>query len=171
MSKLLVAYFSRTNKSKALAEVIAKKCEADLFAIEPVKEYSSNYILCVGQAKIEHFQNARPAMKQELNNLKDYDKVVLVFPIWWFTCPNIILAFLEKYAKELKGKTILPVCTFDGSGKGASEPDMAKACPEAKFLPIVQVKKPNKELNEDIGGMVAMVMTKGMVLTSQVLDF
>lgn len=171
MSKLLVAYFSRTGKSKALAEVIAAKSEADIFAIEPVKEYSSNYILCVGQAKIEHFQKARPALKQDCKAIADYDKIVLVFPIWWFTCPNIILAFLEKYAQELKGKTILPVCTFDGSGKGASELDMAKACPEAKFLPIVQVKKPNPASNDSVGGMLATVLKKGLLLTSQVLDF
>lgn len=171
MSKYLVAYFSRTGKTKALAEAIAQKAEADIFAIEPVKEYSSNYIICVGQAKIEHFQKARPEMKSECEKLAAYDKVVLVFPIWWFTCPNIILAFLEKYAKELKGKTILPVCTFDGSGKGASEVDMAKACPMAKFLPILEVKKPNAESNETMGGLIAAVVTKGLVLTSQVLKF
>lgn len=170
MKNSLVVYFSRTGKSKALAETIATKAEADIFAIESVKEYSSSYIICVGQAKIEHFQKARPALKNECKNIQEYEKVVLVFPIWWFTCPNIILAFLEKYAQELKGKTIMPVCTFDGSGKGASEQDMTKACPDAKWLPIVQVKKPTKALNESVGGMIATVVKRNLVLSSQVLD-
>ena len=167
MPEILVAYFSRTGRSKALAEAIAAKCQADTFAMEPVKAYSSSYVLCVAQAKLEHFSKARPELKQEPEELQKYDKIILVFPIWWFTCPNIILAFLEKHADELTGKTILPVCTFDGSGKGASEKDMAQACPKANFLPVVEVKKANLEL----AGTVAMLAEKQPPLADKLMEF
>lgn len=59
MKKTLIAYFTRTGITKKLAEDTAKQTGADLFAIEPVKEYSSTYLVCVGQAKLENLQNAR----------------------------------------------------------------------------------------------------------------
>lgn len=42
MKKTLIAYFTRTGITKKLAEDTAKQTGADLFAIEPVKEYSSS---------------------------------------------------------------------------------------------------------------------------------
>lgn len=82
MKKTLIAYFTRTGITKKLAEDTAKQTGADLFAIEPVKEYSSSYLICVGQAKLENLQNARPAMKAKPQNLQDYDTIVVMFPIW-----------------------------------------------------------------------------------------
>lgn len=104
MKKTLIAYFTRTGITKKLAEYTAKQTGADLFAIEPVKEYSSSYLICVGQAKLENLQNARPAIKAKPQNLQDYDTIVVMFPIWWFTCPNIILTFLEE--NDLSGKQL-----------------------------------------------------------------
>ena len=88
MKKTLIAYFTRTGITKKLAEYTAKQTGADLFAIEPVKEYSSSYLICVGQAKLENLQNARPAIKAKPQNLQDYDTIVVMFPIWWFTWPQ-----------------------------------------------------------------------------------
>ena len=78
MKKTLIAYFTRTGITKKLAEDTAKQTGADLFAIEPVKEYSSSYLICVGQAKIENLQNARPAIKAKPQNLQDYDTIVVM---------------------------------------------------------------------------------------------
>ena len=50
MKKTLIAYFTRTGITKKLAEYTAKQTGADLFAIEPVKEYSSSYLRRPGQA-------------------------------------------------------------------------------------------------------------------------
>ena len=50
MKKTLIAYFTRTGITQKLAEATAKQTGADLFAIEPVKTYSSTYLVCVGQA-------------------------------------------------------------------------------------------------------------------------
>ncbi len=136
MKNTLVAYFSRTGITEKLAEDVAKNINAAAFAIEPVKNYSSNYMLCVAQAKIENLQHARPAIKAKPQDLNKYDTVVVMFPIWWFTCPNIILSFLEE--NDFAGKTIIPVCTYGSSGKGSSEKDMQAACPNAKFMPCIE---------------------------------
>ena len=59
-----------------------------------------------------------------------------MFPIWWFTCPNIMLTFLEE--NDLAGKRIIPVCTYGSSGKGSSEAAMQKACPQASFTSCIE---------------------------------
>lgn len=134
--KTLIAYFSRTGITKKLAEDTAKKTGAELFAIEPVKKYSGSYLLCVAEAKLENLKNARPAIVSKPQNLSEYDTVVVMFPIWWFTCPNIILTFLEE--NDLAGKRIIPVCTYGSSGKDSSEAAMQKSCPQASFTRCIE---------------------------------
>lgn len=136
MKKTLIAYFSRTGITKKLAQDVVAETGADIFAIEPVKAYSSSYVLCVAQAKIENLKHARPEIKEQPKNLASYDTVVVMFPIWWFTCPNIILSFLE--ANDFAGKKIIPVCTYGSSGKGSSEKDMQAACSSASFSPCIE---------------------------------
>lgn len=136
MKKTLIAYFSRTGITKKLAEAVAAQANADIFAIEPVKSYSSSYVLCVAQAKIENLKHARPAIKAQPKALDSYDTVVVMFPIWWFTCPNIILSFLE--ANDFAGKKIISVCTYGSSGKGSSEKDMQAVCKNASFTPCIE---------------------------------
>lgn len=136
MKKTLIAYFSRTGITKKLAQDVAAQTGADLFDIEPVKEYSSSYVLCVAQAKIENLKHARPEIKMQPANLASYDTVVVMFPIWWFTCPNIILSFLE--ANDFAGKNIIPICTYGSSGKGSSEKDMQAVCTNASFAPCIE---------------------------------
>lgn len=136
MKKTLIVYFSRTGITKKLAEATAAKTESDVFAIKPVKEYSKSYVLCVAQAKIENLQHARPEIQEKVQNFNEYSTIVVMFPIWWFTCPNIILSFLE--ANDFSGKTIIPVCTYGSSGKGSSEKDMQSVCHGAKFMPCIE---------------------------------
>ena len=44
--------------------------------------------------------------------------------------PMPVWTFLEKY--DFSGKTIMPLCTHEGSGMGHSESDIKKICPAAK---------------------------------------
>ena len=134
--KTLIAYFSRTGITKKLAEEVAHKTGADLFTIEPVKKYSGSYLLCVAEAKMENLKKSRPAIQSKPQNLADYDTVVVMFPIWWFTCPNIILTFLEE--NDFTGKRIIPVCTYGSSGKGSSETAMQASCPKASFTSCIE---------------------------------
>lgn len=136
MKKTLIAYFSRTGITQKLAQETAAQTGADLFAIQPVKSYSTSYIVCIGQAKIENIKKARPAIQSKPQNLEAYDTIVIMFPIWWFSCPNIILTFLDE--NDLQDKTIIPVCTYGSSGKGSSEQAMAAACKTAHFKPCIE---------------------------------
>lgn len=45
MEKVLVCYFSTTGTTKRVAEEIAKSVDGDLFEIEPVEKYTSEFRL------------------------------------------------------------------------------------------------------------------------------
>lgn len=58
------------------------------------------------------------------------DTIILGYPNWWGTMPMPVFTFLEQY--DLRGKTILPFCTHEGSGMGHSEADIKALCADAK---------------------------------------
>ena len=45
--------------------------------------------------------------------------------------PMAVFTFLESH--DFFGKTILPLCTHEGSGMGHSESDIKAVCPSAKI--------------------------------------
>jgi len=49
-----------------------------------------------------------------------------------FSMPMVVFTFLEEY--DFFGKTIIPLCTREGSRMGGSESDIRKLCPAAKVL-------------------------------------
>lgn len=153
MKKTLIVYFSRTGITKALAEAVAAETAAELFAIEPVEPYPGNYLLCVGQAKLENLKHARPAIKARPQNWASYEAIVLMFPIWWFSCPNILLSFVEQ--NDCSGKTIIPVCTYGSSGKGSSEKALQRSAPSASFKPCIEATA----LKDQAVAVIAAAMT------------
>ena len=112
-SKSLVAYFSATGTTRAVAQQIAELTGADLFEIAPANPYTSsdlNWRNEQSRSSVEMADpKARPAMAQPSPDMSRYDTVYLGFPIWWDLPPRIIQTFIEQTA--LKGKTIIPFAT------------------------------------------------------------
>ena len=70
-------------------------------------------------------------------SIDDYDTVILAYPNYWGTIPMAVASFLERY--DFTGKTILPLCTNEGSGMGGSEKTIRQCAPGAdvkKGLPV-----------------------------------
>ncbi|MGI5990398.1 MAG: flavodoxin [Lachnospiraceae bacterium] len=96
--KTLIAYFSYSGNTKKIAEQLQEKTNGELFRIETVKPYSSDYQTCAyKEAKQEYEQDIHPAIKKPLPDIAAYDKIIVAFPIWWYTCPKVILSFFEAY--------------------------------------------------------------------------
>lgn len=106
--KILVAYFSWSGTSERIAQNIISQTGADSFRIERETPYSDDYnTVAYGEAKDEADNNARPPLKNPLESVAAYDKIVLCYPIWWHTAPMTVGTFLESY--DLTGKTIYPI--------------------------------------------------------------
>ncbi len=135
MSKSLVAYFSPTGSTKAVASTLAEAIGADLFEIVPKVPYKPgdlNWMDKKARSTIEmNDPDARPAIAKQ-PDVSAYDKIYVGFPIWWYVAPRIINTFLE--GCELSGKTIIPFATSGGSGMGKTNSVLKPSCGGAKLL-------------------------------------
>lgn len=121
-SSVLVAYFSATGNTRAIAESAADLLGADLYEIVPAEPYTDadlDYNDSSSRTSVEmNDPTARPAISNTVENMAQYDTILLGYPIWWGQAPRIIDTFLESY--DFSGKTIVPFCTSGGSGVGES---------------------------------------------------
>lgn len=122
--RVLVAYFSWSGNTKALAEKIAASAGGTLFEIVPEKPYPTEYRKCTEQAKKEISEGFRPALKSKPENLAEYDVVFVGSPNWWGTYAPPISTLLDDPA--FAGKTVVPFFTHGGGGMQRCESDMRK---------------------------------------------
>lgn len=104
---ILVAFFSQTETTTAVAKQIHDLTGGDILRIRPKTRYTSNYDRLVQIAQRELENDARPAVTALAKNMDSYDVIYIGFPIWWHTAPMTVGTFLESY--DLTGKTIYPV--------------------------------------------------------------
>ena len=130
--KILVAYFSWGGTTQRMAQEIVRQTGADLFRIEPVVPYPTEYTPCTEVAREEKDNNARPAIASEIENWADYDTVFIGCPVWWWTAPMIINTFTESY--DFKGKTVVPFCTYASTYRDETLAKIAELTPAAEHL-------------------------------------
>lgn len=130
--KILVAYFSHSGNTEAVANNIKETVGADIFEIKTTESYPSEYNLVVDKAKKEQDTDYRPRLTAKVQDMDTYNFVFLGYPNWWGTMPMAVFTFLEEH--DLSGKTIVPFCTHEGSRLGQSEKDVAQICPKATLL-------------------------------------
>lgn len=158
--KCLIAYYSRAGNNyvngsivnlpvgntEVAANMIQKLTGGDLFKINTVKTYPTDYTKTTEVAQQELRQNARPELTGRIDNMADYEIIVLGYPNWWGTMPMAVYTFLEAY--DFSGKTIIPFCTHEGSGMGHSESDIKKLCAKATVLKGLAIKGGNVQRAE-----------------------
>jgi flavodoxin len=93
--KILVAYFSHSGNTRAVAYDICKKVDGEFFEIQTVKPYSIDYNTVVDIAKRELKADFRPELKSKLKNSGQYDVIFVGYPNWWGTYPQAVKVFLS----------------------------------------------------------------------------
>lgn len=135
--KILVAYFSASGVTAKTAQKLAEAVDADLFEIKPEQVYTSadlNWTDKNSRSSVEmNNPSCRPAIKDQLPNMEQYEVVFVGFPIWWYVAPKIINTFLESY--DFTDKKIIPFATSGGSGMGNTNAELDPSCPGAVLLP------------------------------------
>ncbi|MBR0133287.1 MAG: NAD(P)H-dependent oxidoreductase [Lachnospiraceae bacterium] len=138
MAKTLIAFFSRADENffggamryvkvgntEIVAGLMKELIDADSFKIEMKDPYSPVYMTCINEAKKDLREGKRPELKSMPESIDEYDTIVLGYPNYWGTMPMAVVSFLENF--DFAGKTILPLCTNEGSGIGSSESDIKK---------------------------------------------
>lgn len=133
MSKTLIAYFSASGVTAKLAKTLANATDADLYEIRPAQPYTAADLDWTNQksrSSVEmNDKSFRPAIAGGLENMAQYDRVFVGFPIWWYVAPTIINTFLEQY--DLAGKKVIPFATSGSSGMGNTNQELENSCPGA----------------------------------------
>ena len=127
--KILIAYFSWGGNTEGIAEEIQSQTGADIFEITMVNPYSSDYNTVLDEAQRDQNAQARPELANHIDNMDEYDIVMIGYPNWWASIPMPVASFLEEY--DFSGKTILPFCSHGGGRFGQSLTAIAKLAPNA----------------------------------------
>lgn len=129
--KKLIAYFSASGVTKAVAELLAEVSQADIYEITPETLYTKadlDWRNDKSRSSVEMKDpSSRPKIAGRVDNMNEYDVVFIGFPIWWYIAPTIISTFLESY--NFEGKTIIPFATSGSSGLGKTEEVLKTFCP------------------------------------------
>src|SRR6478672_2413102 len=128
----LIVYLSRTNNTKAIAEIIHQKVGGTLVALELETPYPADYRTTVLQVVHENETGYLPPLKTKIDRIKEYDFLFLGFPTWGMQLPPPVKSFLHQY--NLKGKTVIPFNTNGGYGVGSSFETVKELCPQSIIL-------------------------------------
>lgn len=152
MAKTLIAFYSRRGENyvnggikfleRGNNELIVDQLkkylpEADVFRIDTVKKYADDYMVCIEEAKQELRAKARPELTAKVENMDQYDTIILGYPNWWGVPPMAVFTFLESY--NFAGKKIVPFCSHEGSGLGGSIRQIKMAVPKANLTAGVAI--------------------------------
>lgn len=105
--KNLIIYFSWSGNTDKLVKETNKHFDYDVVRLERKQSYSEDYNTCAYiEAKEEYEKHIYPEIKDLNVNFGDYDKILLFFPIWWYTFPMPVATLIEKL-NGYKGQIVL----------------------------------------------------------------
>ena len=134
-SKTLVAYFSATGTTEAVAKDVAQATGGTLYEIKPEVKYTAedlDWTVKTSRSTIEmQDKSSRPAIVKDLEDVSKYETIYVGFPVWWYTAPTIINTFLEAY--DFSGKTVIFFATSGGSSIDKANAEFKAQYPEINW--------------------------------------
>ena len=131
--KVLVVYYSQTANTKAVAQELATKLEADIEEITLTTPYDGDFQATIARVQQEREQGVQPELNPLKADLAQYDVIFLGYPVWFGTMAPPMLAFVDSI--DLSGKQVVPFCTFGSGGLDSSVRDLKEKQPNAEILP------------------------------------
>lgn len=132
-SKTLIVYFSWGGNTRVASENTKRLTGADIFEITVKNPYPTDYRQCANQAREEQRTDFLPELNGNVNNLSQYDTIIVAFPNWWGTYPQAVKKFLIDN-RDISSKKIALLCTHGGSRLGRSVNDLKALYPNANIL-------------------------------------
>ncbi len=155
--KILIVYFSRVGNTdfpeevdavsgaslmiedkkiignaQMIAEIVQSIIGGEIFPIQTEKIYPADYSETTKVAKQEFSSGELPELKN-LPAVANYDKIILIYPLWWSDLPKPVENFLR--ISDFKGK-IYPIVTHGGGGLGESIKTLKNSTRAEIFEPL-----------------------------------
>jgi flavodoxin len=135
---ILIVYLTRTNNTKAIAEIIHDKVGGTLVGLELQNPYPDNYRATVEQVAKENEAGFLPPLKTKIENIEKFDLIFVGAPTWGMQLPPPMKSFLRQY--DFSGKTIVPFNTNGGYGVGSSFDTINEMCANSTVLEGFSIK-------------------------------
>ena len=143
--KTLVVFFSHAGdnyavgnievgNTKIVADYISEITGAEQFEIVTHKYDGMAYNPLIKLAQEEANNGELPEYEGDVD-LSGYDTVFIGGPVWWGTYPQVMFTFFKNHAGDLKGKTVIPFTTHEGSGLAHCVEYVKEAFPGANVTP------------------------------------
>lgn len=147
--KILIAYFSFSGNTKAIAEKIQTQIGGDIFRIETKIQYPADYNeTAYGIAKEQHEKGIKPELKDN-GDVSSYDIIFVGTPTWWYEMAPAVKTFLTK--NNFESKIIIPFITHGGGGKYQIKEEIGKFAKGSIVKePFVVYGKGTSSIDEDI---------------------
>jgi flavodoxin len=122
--KTLIVYFSRTGRTRQIAQAIASRLSADIECVPDVGNRSGIW---------GYIRSLREAMQQRVINIgapnknpSDYDLIILGTPVWAHNMCSPLRSYIT--AQKERFRAIAVLCTQGGSGASKVVGDIATLC-------------------------------------------
>ena len=133
--RTLIAYFSWSGNTKKLVDGIREKLDCDVARIERAVPYSDDYHTCAYvEAKKEAREKVFPEIAPINANFNEYDRILLFFPIWWYTYPMPVATF-ARLIQNFNGEVFVFANSYtnDPMYMANSMRDLKSVAPRVKF--------------------------------------
>lgn len=135
--KTLVVYYSRTDRTRFVAEKIAQELGADIEEVIDLKKRTGmrNLMMSSLDAMLGKETKISPTTKLA----EHYDLIIIGTPVWFTRPTPAIVTYLKK--NSLAGKRVALFCTNGGSGAEKALEKMKQLLPNSNFTePLVASK-------------------------------
>jgi hypothetical protein len=122
MSKVLVAFHSRTGYTRRVALALARTLHADLEAVEPVRIRSGvlGYVRCA----LEALGRWEPEIRTPSHDAKEYELLVIGTPVWFWRLASPVRSYVTRHAA--RAPRVAFFCTMGAQGSVAVLAELAR---------------------------------------------
>lgn len=140
--KTLIVYYSFTNNVHTIVSDLQTQIDADVLRVEHAEEgidYAANNY-AIGNALISAIRNnpddasSYPDIRTNIDNLDEYDIIIVATPLWWSSMAAPMQTFLFRYGDQMAGKNIGLIVSSASSGISGVEADAERLIPEGNFM-------------------------------------
>jgi flavodoxin len=111
--KSLVVYYSRTGKTRFVAEKVASELKADIEEVVDLKSRSGRFGFL--KAGYDATRGNETEIGETQKSASDFDLIVVGTPVWNSRPASAISTYLKR--NDFAGKKVAVFCTNDGMGK------------------------------------------------------
>lgn len=144
-NRCLVVYYTWSGNSRSLANDIGDILDCEVVQVELTTPYTATTdqeLYPIARAEIAAIDNngTYPSIKTTIENLSDYDTVLVGYPLWYSRMATPMQTFLHDHAGQLSGKTIALFCTSASSGISGTVADARRLCPNSTLTEALWVR-------------------------------